>query len=523
MKCFFRPVLREPLALQQTSLSLQTSVMKSIRPFLIVIGLAPSFLFGSNTPPNILFIYTDDQSHRTVSAYPEAHDFVRTPNIDALARSGVRFANAYIGTWCMPSRATMLTGRHPFGIESMRMEGPYPGSTYDPDQCPFWPKHFREKGYVTAQIGKWHTGTDTGMGRDWDYQIVWNRPKFTDTAMRYFYDQEVTFPDGTTREVPEYSTDAYTQWALEFIRAEKGRPDAEKPWYLWLCYGAVHSPFTPAKRHIGKLADAEVPVPVDIFPPRPGKPDWMQTISDFQEGPDGYPMLRKRRFDDAVRRYHEGVMAIDEGVGRLVAALEDSGQIENTLIVFTSDQGYAWGQHGFRRKWAGYDATLRAPLIFSMPSKLPSGTVVETPVGGVDLIPTFYHFAGLDLPWEMHGHDLTPLLEDPEADWQHPVLITCTNRTYGFETANIPVGEDLLHRGMPWYAMTRQGRFKYIRSLLEGEKDELYDLENDPGELTNLTTSPEHAERLRHMRSALVKELHRTEAPFAGKLPAPAR
>jgi hypothetical protein len=89
--------------------------------------------------PNILFIYTDDQSHRTVSCYPEAYEWAKTPNIDRLAKQGVRFAHAYIGTWCMPSRAALLTGHHPTGVESMRMEGQYPGSTYDPKKCPFWP------------------------------------------------------------------------------------------------------------------------------------------------------------------------------------------------------------------------------------------------------------------------------------------------------------------------------------------------------------------------------------------------
>ncbi|MEM7012013.1 MAG: sulfatase-like hydrolase/transferase, partial [Verrucomicrobiota bacterium] len=141
---------------------------------LLLFLLLPSLLFAEDAEqrPNILFIFTDDQSHRTVSCYPEAWDFVHTPNIDALAEKGVRFSQAYTGTWCMASRATLLTGHHQTSIESMRMEGPYPGCVYDPEACPFWPRVFREKGYQTAHIGKWHTGTDTGFGRDWDYQIV---------------------------------------------------------------------------------------------------------------------------------------------------------------------------------------------------------------------------------------------------------------------------------------------------------------------------------------------------------------
>jgi len=157
--------------------------------------------------PNILFIYTDDHSHRTVGAYPEAYPWVRTPAMDRLASQGVRFEYAYIGTWCMPSRATLLTGFHQFGVESMRMEGPYPGSTYDPEVLPFWPKVFRENGYFTAQIGKWHTGTDTGYGRDWDFQIVWNRPKYTTTNQNYYYDQPITYQGGETKVLERYSSD----------------------------------------------------------------------------------------------------------------------------------------------------------------------------------------------------------------------------------------------------------------------------------------------------------------------------
>src|SRR5205823_11288770 len=113
--------------------------------------------------PNILLIYADDQSYKTVGCYPESWPCVKTPNIDALAKSGVRFHGAYLGGWCMPSSASILTGHHPHAIQSMRMEGKYPGSTYDPKQCPFWPSLFRKNGYHTAHIGKWHTGTDAGF------------------------------------------------------------------------------------------------------------------------------------------------------------------------------------------------------------------------------------------------------------------------------------------------------------------------------------------------------------------------
>jgi arylsulfatase A-like enzyme len=468
--------------------------------------------------PNILFIYTDDHSYRTVGAYPESFPWVETPNIDRLASEGVQFGSAYIGTWCMPSRATLLTGHHQFGVESMRMEGPYPGSTYDPTQCPFWPKVFRENGYFTAQIGKWHTGVDTGFGRDWDFQIVWNRPKYTETNQHYYYDQPITYQGGETEILEHYSTDQYTDWAVGFLRGE-GR-DTEKPWYLWLCYGAVHSPFTPADRHLDEYPAIDVPTPADVFPPRAGKPDWAQSIDEWERSDDKVPEFQERSLTSWVRQYHQGVLALDEAVKRLVETLEDTGQRENTLIVFTSDQGLAWGQHGFRgKKIAPYDANIRSPLIISFPGRVSEGAVCEVPVGGVDLVPTFFRFAGIDLPWEMHGNDLSPLLEDPDGDWPHSMLLTATGRKYGSDTDIIPEGEEAFHGQVPWYVMLRQGQFKYVRPLVP-DLEELYDLTKDPEELDNLAIKPEYQETLRKFRAAAIAELREDRAGFVDNMPA---
>ena len=506
--------------------------MKRLLPLLCILLF---YTAQAKERPNILFIYTDDHSHRTVSCYPEAYPFVKTPNIDALAEKGVRFKYAYIGTWCMPSRATMLTGKYQHGIESMRMEGKYPGSKYDPDKCPFWPSVFRKNGYQTAQIGKWHTGTDTGFGRDWDYQIVWNRPRHTTNAGNYYKDQLTEFNGGKARMVKGYTTDNYTKWAVDYLKGE-GR-DSKKPWYLWLCYGAVHGPFTPAQRHLKDYPDVKVPIPEDIYPPRPGKPEYMQSIASWVKGEDGQPHYKGRRratgelspgrglhgsdLSSWVRQYHQGVLGLDEAVGKLVQTLKDTGQYDNTLIVFTSDQGFAWGQHGFRTKVAPYDATIRAPLIISMPKKLPTGKVCNTPVSGPDLIPTFFQFAGIQEPWKMHGHDLTPLLNDPSQKICRPAFMVHTGRSYGSATNTIPTDPAVLTvtAKVPWYILLQDGRYKYIRTLIEGETEELYDLDKDPGELTNLASQASHASRLADLRRLAVSELKRTDAGFAGSLP----
>ena len=172
-----------------------------IRTALLVVTLLSMRAAGAEDRPNILFIFTDDQSHRTVSCYPEAYPWVKTPNIDALAAEGVRFTHTYMGTWCMPSRATMLTGRHQYGVESMRMQGD-----------------------STAQIGKWHTGVDSGFGRDWDHQIVWSRPKYPKNAGHY-YDDQIVEVDGKVERISGYTTDWYTDKAENYIRGENRSPD----------------------------------------------------------------------------------------------------------------------------------------------------------------------------------------------------------------------------------------------------------------------------------------------------------
>jgi arylsulfatase A-like enzyme len=472
-------------------------------------------------PPNILFIYSDDQSHRTVSCYPEAYAWARTPNIDQLAKKGIRFTHATIGTWCTPSRATMLTGRHPHGVASLRNSGKYPAMTYDPAQLPFWPKVFRDKGYVTAQIGKWHVGTDTGDGRDWDHQIVWNRPANPENAFNYYYDQLITINGGKTELVKGYSTDNYTRWAVDFIKGE--HRDPKKPWYLWLCYGATHAPYTPADRHLKEFPGVKVPIPADIYPPRNGKPDYVQKIDVWVRGPNGEPVLKAAKDDKTlhewVRQYQQCALALDEGIGKVLEALKKSGQLENTLVVYTSDQGFAWGQHGFMHKLAPYDANIRSPMIVSMPGTLPENVVCPTPVGGTDLPPTFFRFAGIDLPWVMHGHDLTPLLRKPDSAWPHPVLTVFTGDQFGVNADTPPKKGDTYH-DVAWWVSLTQGKHKYIRTLQEGEIEELYDLEKDPEELTNLALDPKQTDRLSKFRDGTIAELKRTKAKLVDKLPA---
>lgn len=489
-----------------------------------LVGTAPLQAAEPVKRPNILVIYADDQSYKTVGCYPEAWPWVKTPNIDALAKSGVRFDGAYLGAWCMPSRASFLTGRQPHGIESMRMDGPYPGSTYDPKQCGFWPARFRAEGYQTAQIGKWHTGTDTGFGRDWDYQIVWNRPKNTKNAGAYYERQLLAF-NGVEKWQGGYPADNYAAWAAEYIKG--AHRDQSKPWFLWLCHGSIHGPSKPAARHKGAYAKVPIPEPADILGPWPGKADYLRNTLAWRRASDGKIVAGKSGekvgdeagskgagFEDWVRQVNECVPAVDESVGALVEALKESGQLENTLVIYTADQGFAMGEHGLRMKVAPYDAAYRSPLIVSMPGSVPAGKVCKQTPNAPDLIATFFAAAGILPPADLHGRDLSGLLKNPDAEWQHPCLYEHTGHDFGSDVGKVlrENPKEAIYQKVPWYAAVVHEKWKLIRYLQPGVPEELYDLTADPEELKNLATEPMHATRLAKMRSVLMSELHRTGA-----------
>ncbi|MDF1810570.1 MAG: sulfatase-like hydrolase/transferase, partial [Verrucomicrobiales bacterium] len=499
---------------------------RSLLVGILTVGSLLSVCLAQQTErPNILFIYTDDQSHRTLSCYADegARTWVKTPNIDRLAAEGVRFSAAYGASWCVPSRASVLTGllSHSIpgvdldgdGVEKSKHSWATLGNAYDPEVTPMWPKNLREAGYHTAMIGKWHLGQNAGHGRLWDHSVVWdqNLPEGD-----WYNDQHLSIDGAPSKVVPGYATDVYTDLAIDYVGREH-----DKPWFLWLCYNAPHLPNTVHPRHLGSYADGEVPIPEDVFGPRPDKPSYMYDRSMFRKAADGSPRYGKRPLPKMVRGYNELVSSIDDGVGRLLKALEESGQLENTLIVFTSDQGFAWGEQGFAWKVGPYDACLRMPLIFRYPGKVAEGKVCSQPASLLDVVPTVLGFADLPLPWKMHGHDLRPHLIQPDQGDDRPVMMENFLSDFGDNTTPAVTG-DRTAKGVPWWLMLRKGKLKYIRTLVPDEIEELYDLEADPGELHNLAVDPTHSDTVKEYRNLLLAELERTDAKFIDTIPAPA-
>ena len=157
-------------------------------------------------------------------------------------------------------------------------------------------------------------------------------------------------------------------------------------------------------------------------------------------------------------------------------------------------------------------------MIIAKAGDIPEGKVVETAVAGIDIVPTIFSYAGIDLPWEMHGNDLKPLLENPDREWNYPALLTATGQKFGSDTDVIPTGEGAMHGQVPWYVMLRDGRFKYIRPLIP-DLEELYDLTADPDELDNLAVKPEYRDTLERMRALAITELRKDGAGFVDAMP----
>ncbi|MCB1276377.1 sulfatase-like hydrolase/transferase [Prosthecobacter sp.] len=490
--------------------------MKTVAAFVWILSVM-RVLAAETSRPNILFIYTDDQSQRTLGCYRDegAWPWVHTPNIDRIAAEGVRFTTAYGASWCSPSRACVMTGLLPHGIHGVHLRGvTAKGEAYDPQAVRFWPAELRKSGYTTAHIGKWHIGQNAGHGTWWDHSVVWDQNVIKGD---WYNNQDLSIDGAPPKTVPGYTTDVFTRFASDFIRQKH-----DKPWMLWLCYNAPHLPNTTHPRHKDLYTDAPVEIPADIFGPRPHKPAYMHEYTMFKTAEDGSPRYGGKPLPDVVRAYNRLVSAVDEGVGELRRALEESGQLDNTLIIYTSDQGFAWGEHGFAWKVGPYDACLRMPLLFRLPGPIAKGGVCKQPATIVDVIPTLLGFAQVPLPWEMHGHDLRPLLRDPSSGSDRPVMMEHIGFRFGDALPEDVLSKAVTPRNhVPWWQFLRQGRYKYVNTLVPDEMEELYDLESDPQELKNLALDASFRSMLEEYRDKLKVELKRTGAapvfatPFA--------
>jgi len=463
----------------------------------------------SPSPPNIVFIMADDHAAQAIGCYGSRLN--RTPHIDRIAGEGVRFDNCFCTNGiCAPSRATILTGKYSH-LNGVR----YNAHVFDGSQESF-PKLLRAAGYETVLIGKWHLQSDpTGF----DYWSI-----LPDQGEYYNPD---LIEMGTTKRRLGYVTDILTDLAVDFFEARK---NSSRPFLLMLHHKAPHRNWQPAVRHMTLYDNAKFPEPPTLFDDYTTRSraaaeqemtirDHMTLESDLKLGPppERLDEAQKRAWEAAFgpkreafrkaglsgdalvrwkyQRYLQDylgcVASVDESVGRVLDGLNQTGLAPNTLVIYTSDQGFFLGEHGWFDKRFMYEEALRMPLVMRLPGRIPPGLVNKDMLTNVDFAPTFLDGAGLKKPAAMQGRSFLPLATAqrvsgwPESIYYHYYefpAVHMVKRHYGVRTE----------------------RYKLIHFYHNIDAWELYDLARDCRELHNVYPDPAYAKVRRELEDELL-------------------
>ncbi len=444
--------------------------------------------------PNIVFFFADDQRYDALSS--AGHPVVKTPVIDRLAAEGVRFRNAFVTTSvCWVSRAVVLTGqwaRTHAQRDAIPVVTPQALSTT-------YPLQLRAAGYRTGYFGKWHMQTPAGFepASQFDnYEAIFRNPYFK------------TLPDGTKR----HETDLICDRGIEFIKAQR----KDQPFCLNLWFNASHaedSDKRPGSGHYpwpqsvdGMYDDITIPPPRLADPAiYDGHPEFLKQSINRERFFWSYDTPEK--YQTNLRAYYRMISGIDRAIGRVVAALEAAGLAENTIIVYSADNGYYLGDRGFQGKWSHYEESLRVPLVIYDP-RLPKGQrgrVVDQMALNVDLPATILDWAGVKPPDSYEGRSLAPVMRNESTSgW----------RTHFF-CEHLDLSPTLTWEGV------RGQRYVYARYFDQKPAFEfLHDLQSDPDQLRNLATDPAHASALKEMRALSDREMN---ARGGALLPMPER
>lgn len=477
--------------------------LERLPPFLagLALLLQPFNLAAAGSPPNFVVVLVDDLRWDELGC--TGHPFARTPHIDRIAHEGLRFRNAFCTTpLCSPVRASLLTGlhthRHGILDNTNRSEQSHRLMTF--------PRVLQEKaGYETAFVGKWHMGNDDTARPGFDY---WMGLKGQGTSF-----DPVLNENGRRVKHTGHTTDVLNRKVVEFIER---RGKSERPFCLYIAHKALHpelvqrddgsisdpsaARFLPAKRHADLYADAAVPRRLNVTDDLKGKPALLRPIK-------GLPKLGRGTgtSDETVRDRQRMLAGVDEGVGLLFDALEKSGTLDNTVIVFTSDHGYWYGEHGLSvERRLAYEEGIRVPLLIRHSPSIAAGGVSDAMALSIDLAPTLLELGGVKpqelAKLDLDGRSLVPLLRGKEAageEWRSSFLIE-----YNTDTV-FPRVHKMGYRAL------RTKRWKLIRYLdLEG-MDELYDLRNDPYEMNNRRDDPALAPTIERLQAELDRLLAR--------------
>lgn len=436
---------------------------------------------GNSSKPNIIMIVVDDLRWDELSVM--GHPFLQTPNIDRLANEGALFENAYqVVPLCSPNRASILTGQYPSRhgiIDNVARD-------QASHKLPLFAGELQKAGYQTAHIGKWHMGNDALPRPGYDYWACLPGQGRCIDPVLYEYGQLDTLEG--------YVTDILTEKAVNFIQK-----NADQPFFLYLGHKAMHPDlrqldngaidlaskpqFTPAPRHRGKYSEAA------IVRSRNAINSYSQIDSQSVVGqalleknsPEiiskfGNALLDHFTSDETIRDRSEMLLAIDEGLGAILKTLADREILNQTFILFTSDNGYFYGEHGLSiERRLPYEESVRTPLLVRYPPLIKPATRVNEFVLSIDYAPTALMLAGVPVKPTIQGESFIALFKENKKPWRTSFLM----EYYSYENP------------MPWlidtdYKALRTEKYKYIKWFKHENKNELYDLETDPYELNNL-------------------------------------
>lgn len=438
-------------------------------------------------PRNIVLILSDDHRHDFMGFMEEGPAFLETPNLDRMAMQGAHFRNAFVTTsLCSPSRATILTGQYMHHHRVVDNQRPVADGTR------FFPEYLQEAGYTTGFVGKWHMGHDHDEPRKGFNHWVSFKGQGT------YFDPELNL-NGSRKSFKGYTTDILADQALEWL---KTRTD-EDPFLLYLSFKAVHYPFQPAPRHHGRYEDKAIDYPMTMANTESNyqtQSNWIRErrygihgIDHMETGPlDKDPVPS---FDDLYHRYCETVHGLDENIGRVLDYLDSSKLMENTIVVYLGDNGFALGEHGFYDKRDAFEESIRIPMLAMAPGLIEPGSKIDPMMLNMDLAPTLLEAANINIQKSMQldGQSALPWLRGETIPWRDHILYE-----YHWEW-NFPA--------TPTTLAIRGDRYKYIYYHGVWDRNGFYDLETDPNERVNLIKIPAYQEQILSMRSQLFQEL----------------
>ena len=482
---------------------------------------------------NVILIESDDHAYQMISAYG---GLMKTPGIDHIAEGGVRFDNSFVANSISgPSRACTITGKHSHKNGYLQNVN----SHFDGNQQTF-PKLLHAAGYQTAVVGKWHLGS---LPQGFDYWEIF--PGQGD----YYNSEMITAPNDTVRQ-KGYASELVTDKSLAWL---KDKRDPNRPFFLWIEHKSVHRDWLPRLDDLEKFEDVTFPVPDNFFDDYSGRPaaahaemrigrdmDIAYDVKVEQEKPEtvlaGYytelinrlspeGQKRYRAFYDKIikeynsktrsekeealwkyqrymRDYAKVVYAMDESIGRVMDYLEKEGLLENTIVMYTSDQGFYMGEHGFFDKRFIYEESFRTPLVMHLPKELRAKGSITEMVQNIDLAPTILDAAGVSIPADIQGRSLMPLLRGQK---QLPGRDALYYHFYEYPAE---------HMAMRHYGI-RTDRYKLVHFYNKDDFWELYDLKKDPKEMHNLIDDPAYQGVRKAMEKTLVSEQLRYDDKLA--------